>query len=100
MYLTDKDFTDLHWACASGCDRFLLGIMEEAGEVAGAWNKLIDKRSDKPMTLADVTEELSQLLACCILFGISIGVNPSDLLDQSRQFAIQKTEAINHGRRS
>lgn len=81
----------LHAAHGSSTDRYIRGIAEESGEVIGAYNKWMDGRTDKPKTREDVLEELSQLVGCCLLLSFELGLMPSKLLDQTREFIATRT---------
>lgn len=60
--------------------RFISALTEEAGEVQGAFNKMMDGNKRKPKTENDVMEELIQLTANCFMTAKHYGFTVEEML--------------------
>ena len=71
-------------------ERYVRAIAEEAGEVAGAYNKWQDGRTDKPKTPDDIAHEMAQVIGCCFLLALQLGYTPEELLARADRFLTGK----------
>lgn len=74
--------------------RFIAMLTEEAGEVQGAYNKMVDGNIRKPKTREDVVEELAQLTGCCFLAAKNLGLKTDEILSQADFFLQGKKKQI------
>ena len=75
-------------------ERWIRAIAEEAGEVAGAFNKWQDGNTVKPRTREDVLEEMSQLLACVLCTADKLGMPVPEFMETVDHFLQVKAEQI------
>lgn len=70
--------------------RIIGAVTEEAGEVQGAYNKMMDGREDKPKNEDDIIQETTQLLACCLIVGKHYGYGIESMMRSARRFMVTK----------
>lgn len=75
-------------------ERLMLGIAEEAGEVTGTYNKMCDRRTDKPKTMTNVIEEMAQLIGCVFLAADRFGYSYYEVLTETNKWLIRKRQEI------
>lgn len=91
----DELVADLDAVLDQPIERYLRGIAEEAGEAVGAYNKMVDMRTDKPKERYDVLEEISQLIACCLLAARKLDYDTYDVMTAVSEFVTKKAEISN-----
>ena len=75
--------------------RVIAAVTEEAGEVQGAYNKMMDGRKDKPKTENDVIAETMQLIACCLIVGKHYGLSVDYMMNGAKNFmSIKRRQLI------
>lgn len=74
--------------------RVISMLTEEAGEVQGAFNKMMDGNKRKPKTQADVIEELVQLTGCCFLAASYYDIPVENLMYSAGLFLDDKRKQI------
>lgn len=78
----------------------MLTLVEEAGEVAGAFSKWHYGYRTAHRTKADIIEEMSQLLAILFTTADQLGTTPAELLNLAGIFLQQKAEEVRKIRES
>jgi len=74
--------------------RLIGSLTEEAGEVQGAFNKMMDGHRSKPKTIDDVIGELIQLTGNCFLVARHYGIDVETLLREAAKFLDDKRAMI------
>lgn len=77
-------------------ERYLRGVAEEAGEVMGAYNKMVDGREDKPKDTEDILQEMAQLITCCLLAARKFDYGTYKVMTAVSEFVTDKARENGH----